>query len=327
MSLNVRPTSVSANVQKGRLEFADNLEKLLANDKNWYEFPTPQDYRDARLNGTHGFKKPVFNDKARLINFSGREGNSIELRVIEPTTGPSKGVWLHFHAGGFIIGSNRSYDTYLTRLSDELGLTIASVEYRLAPEHLHPAGYDDCIDAALFALSDDGVRQLNGPLRVLGGESAGGWFAVAVALALRDNHGIDVKSQLSAICAGYGIFDLTYTPSCLNHKRKIVLSSDLMQSFVEAAFGHMSLQERKSPEISPLYADLSNMPPGHFLVGDIEPLIDDSMFMAAKWANAGNEADLHIVSGACHAFTLIPMGDTTEEGLQSLVDFVKKYVK
>ena len=204
---------------------------------------------------------------------------------------------------------------------------MASVEYRLAPEHPYPAGYHDAIDAALFALSEDGVSQLKAPLRVLGGVSAGTWFAVDVALALRDNHGFDVQKQLFAICAGYGIFDMTYTPSCLNHRRNIVLSSDLMQRFVGAAFAHIPMSERKTPEVSPLYADLGNLPPAQFLVGDIEPLLDDSLFMAAKWSNAGNETELHIVNGGCHAFTLIPMGDATEEGLQSLISFVKKYVK
>jgi acetyl esterase len=222
-----------------------------------------------------------------------------------------------------VIGSNASYDTYLTRLSDELGLTMASVEYRLAPENVYPTGLNDAIDAALFALTDAGVSELGAPLRVLGGESAGGWYAVEVALALRDKHGVDVRSQLSAICASYGIFDLTYTPSCFNHTRNIVLSSDLMQRFAEAAFKHIPMRERKTAEISPLYADLRNLPPAQFLVGDIEPLLDDSLFMASKWANAGNEADLHVVSGGCHAFTLISMGDATEEGLQSLVRFVK----
>lgn len=99
MSLNVHPAAISMIVQKRRLELADRLEKLIVNDKHWYEFSTPQEYRDARLHGTNGFKAPVFSDKARLVNFKGREGNSIELRVIEPATGPSKGVWLHFHAG------------------------------------------------------------------------------------------------------------------------------------------------------------------------------------------------------------------------------------
>lgn len=203
---------------------------------------------------------------------------------------------------------------------------MASVEYRLAPENPYPAGYHDAIDAALFALSEDGVSKLGGPLRVLGGESCGGWYAVAVALALRDQHGVDVKSQLAAICSGYGIFDLTFTPSCLNHKRNIVLSGPGMQYFVETAFAHIPLADRKTPEVSPLYADLENLPPAHFLVGNIEPLLDDSIFMASKWANAGNEAELHIVQGACHAFTIIPMETTTEEGIESLVRFVKKYV-
>lgn len=99
MSINVRPVQVSTSIQQGRLDLADRIEKLVAIDKNWYEFPTPQDYRDARRNGTNGFKKAASNDKARLLNFTGRAGNSIELRILEPTTGPSKGLWLHFHAG------------------------------------------------------------------------------------------------------------------------------------------------------------------------------------------------------------------------------------
>lgn len=204
---------------------------------------------------------------------------------------------------------------------------MVSVEYRLAPENPYPAGYHDAVDAALFALSEDGINKLGAPLRILGGEASGGWYAVAVALALRDKHDIDLQSQLSAICLGYGIFDLTFTPSCLNHKRNIVLSSDAMQRFVEAAFGHIPMSDRKKPEISPLYADLSNMPPAQFLVGDIEPLLDDSIFMAAKWSNAGNETHLHIVRGGCHNFTLTPMSDATEEGLQSLISFVKRYIK
>jgi acetyl esterase len=210
----------------------------------------------------------------------------------------------------------------LTRLS-EAGLTVASVEYRLAPEHPFPAGRDDCVNAALFALSAQGTSDLGAPLRVLGGESAGAWFAVEVALELRDKHGIDIKSQIAAICAGYGIYDLTYTPSLLSHKRNIVISCELMMKFAEAAFGHVPFSYRKRPDISPLYADLSNLPPAHFLVGNIEPLLDDSIFMAARWINAGSEAELHIVEGACHAFTLFPMGEVTELGIQAVVEFLR----
>ena len=234
---------------------------------------------------------------------------------------------LQRYTGGFVIGSNASYDTYLTKLSEALGLTIVSVEYRLAPEHPYPTCRNDAVDAALYALSPAGIVELGAPLKVLGGESAGGWFAVAVALALRDEHGVDVRSQLAAICAGYGIFDLTYTPSVLSHERAIVLSRKDTFAFMEAAFGHIPMADRKTAQVSPLYANLANLPPAHFLVGTIEPLLDDSIFMAAKWQQAGNETVLDIVEGGCHAFTLIPMGDTTDEGLQRIIAFVQRYLK
>lgn len=212
----------------------------------------------------------------------------------------------------------------MTRLSQESGLTVASVEYRLAPEHPFPAGRDDCVDAALYTLSEQGIAALGGPLRVLGGESAGAWLALAVALELRDKHSIDLRTQIAAICVGYGIYDLTYTPSLLSHKRNAVLSRDLMMKFSEATFGHVPFNDRKRPDISPLYADLSNLPPAHFLVGDVEPLLDDSLFMAARWANAGNEAELDIIEGACHAFTLFPMREATEEGIQAAMRFLRR---
>ncbi|KAK2687874.1 hypothetical protein QWA68_013764 [Fusarium oxysporum] len=326
MSINVRPKSVSDKVRATRLELVGRLEKQLANAKQWYDFDHPQDYRKARAEGTHGFDRLQLNDQARLVYATGRDGQRIELRVIEPP-GPSKGVFLHFHAGGFVIGSNASYDGYLTRLSEASGLTVASVEYRLAPEQPFPAGRDDCVDAALFALSAHGISGLGAPLRVLGGESAGAWLAVAVALQLRDEHDIDVKSQIAAICAGYGIYDLTYTPSLLSHKRNVVVSREIMVKFSEAAFGHIPFSDRKRPDISLLYADLGNLPPAHFLVGNIEPLLDDSIFIAAKWINAGSEAELHVVEGACHAFTLFPLGEVTELGIQAVVDFLRMQLK
>jgi acetyl esterase len=82
--------------------------------------------------------------------------------------------------------------------------------------------------------------------------------------------------------------------------------------------------ERKDPKISSIYGDLSGMPPALFLCGTEDPLIDDSVFMAAKWSQAGNQAELLLVPGAWHAFTLIPAGEATEEGMSGPVNFAKK---
>ncbi|KAJ5717730.1 hypothetical protein N7488_003376 [Penicillium malachiteum] len=324
MTLNVLPRPIDEAKLKGRLEFLDNLEAKLATAVQWTECKSPAEYRKMRREGTNGFMAPVLNPTARLVNVAGRDGNQIELRIIAPTEKASRGVWLHFHAGGFVIGSNASYDTYLTTLSNRLGLTMVSVEYRLAPEHLFPAPLHDCVDAALYALSPAGEKELGAPLKIIGGESAGGWLAVSTALSLRRDHGIEVKSRLDAVISGYGIFDLTYTPSLLEHPRNIVLSTKGMMEFCEASFSQIPMAERKNPLVSPLYADVKEMPPALFLTGELEPLVDDSVFMAARWQLAGNETQLNLVQGACHAFTIIPMGDATEEGLDIIVNFVQQ---
>ncbi|KAF2802376.1 uncharacterized protein BDZ99DRAFT_576775 [Mytilinidion resinicola] len=228
---------------------------------------------------------------------------------------------------GFVIGSAKSYDNYLLHLAKSLGLTAVSVEYRLAPENPYPASHRDCIDAALYALSPAGESKLGGPLRILAGESAGGSLAVAVALALRDEHGVDVRSRISALLPSYAIFDLTYTPSLLSHTREAVLSQNGMKGFVEAAFSHIPLDQRKDPKVSSLYADLRNLPPALFLSGTEDALVDDSVFMAAKWNEAGNETEVCLIPGAWHAFTLIPAGEVTDEGLEELVRFGKKHLQ
>lgn len=226
-----------------------------------------------------------------------------------------------------MIGSNDSYDPYLTLLSRYLSITLVSVEYRLAPENPFPAFLNDCTDAALFALSPGGMKEFGAPLKILGGESAGGWLAISTALELQRNHQINLQATLDAIVASYGIYDLTYTPSLLQHSRNIVVSKQGMIDFVEAAFGHIPESNRKDPVYSPLYANLRQMPPALFLTGEIEPLIDDTLFMAARWKNSGNETSLKIISGAPHGFTIIKMGDITLEGIHVIKDFISKHIK
>ena len=107
MSLTNSSLPVSEQVRKARHAFADKLEKQLAADKPWYDFPDPADYRKARRDGTHGFNKPIRNERARLVNIAARDGHEIELRIISPESKPAKGVWLHFHAGAYRHGTRR----------------------------------------------------------------------------------------------------------------------------------------------------------------------------------------------------------------------------
>jgi acetyl esterase/lipase len=226
-----------------------------------------------------------------------------------------------------VIGSAFNYDTYLEELADALSMAMVSVEYRLAPEHPFPAAHHDCLDAALFALSPTGESQLGGPVKIIGGESAGGCLTVWVALALRDQHGIDVRSRINALVPTYGMFDMSITPSAWNHKRRAVLGKTEIFRFIEAAFGNCHFGDRKSAQVSPLYATLEGMPPALFMVGTEDPLYDDTVFMANRWHLSGNETKLMIWEGVAHAFTLFPMGDVTTEGKEELISFAKSNLK
>ncbi|KAJ5951305.1 uncharacterized protein N7479_009718 [Penicillium vulpinum] len=299
MPLNVLPAPVDEATLKARLIHLDKFEAQLTRSIQWQECESAAAYRKMRREGLNGFTAPALNPKAKTVDVLGRDGHQIELRIIAPQEKPSRGVWLHFHA-------------------------VVSVEYRLAPENSFPKPLHDCVDAALYALSPAGEKDVGAPLKIVGGESAGGWLAVSTGLSLRRDYGVHVRSRLDGIVAGYGIFDLTYTPSLLEHTRNIVLSKEGMMDFCEASFSHIPMEKRKDPLVSPLYADLKEMPPALFLSGDIEPLLDDSVFMAARWQQAGNLTELSVVPGACHAFTIIPMGGATDEGLNIIVKFVQQ---
>lgn len=234
---------------------------------------------------------------------------------------------LTVHSGGFATGSAAAQDALLSRIADDLSLVAVSVEYRLAPEHPFPAGGDDCLDACLFALSADGAAKLGGTLRAMGGDSAGAYLTVRVALQLRDQ-GINVREKIAAIVPSYGIFDLNYTPSVNLHDRRIVMGTADTKRFIDVGFppDKFTSEVRRLPEWSPLYADLRDLPAALFLVGSADPLIDDSVFMGNRWFLAGNTTEVKIVQEGCHGFTIFPMGDMTDEGAGEIVKFLRKHL-
>jgi acetyl esterase/lipase len=93
-------------------------------------------------------------------------------------------------------------------------------------------------------------------------------------------------------------------------ERNLVLSTPIMAWFSSLFTPDMSDDERRSPEVSPLYADLRDMPPALFTVGTLDPLLDDSLFMAARWRAAGNDAELRVFPEAPHGFIRFPTAVT-----------------
>ncbi len=140
----------------------------------------------------------------------------------------------------------------------------------------------------------------------LGGESAGAHLAVLTLLRLRDLHGLP-----DAFCAAnlvYGAFDLSMAPSVrLWGNRNLVLSGPIIGFFTDNFLPGVGAEARRNPQYSPLYADLRGLPPALFTVGTLNPLVDDSLFMAARWAAAGAPAELRVWPESIHGFNAFPL--------------------
>jgi len=224
-------------------------------------------------------------------------GGNRSLHVV-PSSQP-RGVLLHIHGGGFILGGGAQQDAMLERIADGVGVTCVSVEYRLAPENPYPAAWDDCEAAALWLL-DHAENLLGASPLLIAGESAGALLAVATLLRLRDR---GVVERFRGAALTFGVYDSSMTPSQASARTGVLKAKDIAR--IADAYAPEKSQ-RRDPEISPLYADLKNLPPALFTVGTLDAMLDDSTFMYCRWLAAGAKADLALYPGADHGFIETP---------------------
>lgn len=260
---------------------------------------TPVQIRDARRAGQTVWGPVIHSEFAATREIEGREG-MIELRIIE--TGVTNGVFLHFHGGGWVLGSNDMMDPMLEELSRKARVAVVSVEYRLAPEHPYPAGLQDCVTAARWAIESAKV-EFGTDRIVIGGESAGANLAVAAMLTIRDEDGFEGWAGANL---AYGSYMPSGTPSVrLWDTEGLVLDQEIMAWFVDHYKGDAKI-DPFDPYYAPLYGDVAGLGPALFTVGTSDPLLDDTLFMSARWAAARNETALHIAPGGIHAFDAFP---------------------
>jgi acetyl esterase/lipase len=273
--------------------------ELLTGQPEWW-ITGPAVFRAMRRRGEGPFPAPVMSDRARTIMIGGKDGNEIALRVIAPAH-PPRGVYLHLHGGGWVLGGADMQDPMLERIADNTGQAVVGVEYRLAPEHPYPAGPDDCEAAAVW-LVQNAKKEFGTDALTIGGESAGGHLTAVTILRMRDRHGYTGWRGANIV---YGAFDLSLTPSQRQFgNTRLVLRTIDMQQFYNAFLP--TTADRRVPDISPLYAELKGLCPALFSVGTRDALLDDTLFMHARWVAAGNPAVLAIYPGGAHGFTLFP---------------------
>lgn len=233
----------------------------------------------------------------------GSDGHSTQMVLLRPRDRSTAAPLIyHVHGGGMVVGSAYDILPQLTELALETGAAIASVEYRLAPEHPYPAAAED-VYAGLVWLSRQAADLELDPTRIIiHGVSAGGGLAAAAALLARDRGGPRLFGQM-LICpmlddrnnsdsglqmAGVGAWDRTANETAWN-----LYLGDLPRDAV------------------PIYAsparadDLSGLPPTFIDVGSAETFRDEDIAYASKIWACGGDAELHVWPGGTHSFDLL----------------------
>lgn len=304
------------------LERDDELRRLNAEISAFQASrPSPWSFpidvvREARRQGLGVFPGVAPDRNASVSELPSEDGRTIPIRILHPADGRSLGTYLHFHGGGWVFGEAVENDPRLRRLADATGLCVASVDYRLAPEHPFPAGPDDC-EAAALALVAGRIADLPTGFLASGGESAGAHLSVLTLLRLRDRH---QAAPFHAANLVAGCYDLSMSPSVRNFgAERLILNTDDVAEFVRRCV--QETQDVRDPAVSPLYARLDGMPPAHFSVGTRDLLLDDTLFMAARWRAAGNAAELRVQPDGCHVYeTFASEAGTRSE--QAMADFL-----
>jgi acetyl esterase/lipase len=286
--------------------FNEQLRRLLLAMTPTYE-QSPREVRAARLEGRGPFGPVVHSDHARTITIDG-PGGDLDLRVIE-VEDDTTGVYVHVHGGGWVLGAADHSDVGNEAMARAAGVSVVSIDYRLAPEHRFPAGLDDCVAAARWII-ENAEAEFGTTRLTIGGESAGANLAAATLLRIRDEVGYTDWRGANLV---YGVFQPTGTPSVKHWNRHgYVLDRETMEWFGEHYVGDIAVAY-DDPRLAPLNGDLSDMPPALFTIGTLDPLLDDTLFMAARWAAAGAETHLGVYPGGVHAFDAFP----TDIGLRA----------
>ena len=226
-------------------------------------------------------------------------------------------VLLWLHGGGYCLGSVASHRNLAGRLSAATGCFVLLADYRLAPEHCHPAAVDDAVEVYRWLLQNG-----TDPTRMaVGGDSAGGGLTVALLLALRDR-GEPLPG--AAVCVSPWV-DMTCEAESYTTNAEVdpMISQVTVKRMAAHYLGPDG--DPTAPYASPVHGDLTGLPPMLIHVGGAETLVDDSRALAAKAEAVDVDVTLEVwdeMIHVWHAFEALP---EAAEAIQRIGEFVGKH--
>jgi len=239
-------------------------------------------------------------------------------RVSAPGAATDGRVIVHFHSGGYVMGSSQAYRNFAYRLSAATGVPVVVPDYRLAPEHPFPAPVEDAVAVYRAVLDDVAPADI-----VISGDSAGGGLAMALLLAIKEE-------GLPQPVAGFAIsplLDLAGTGESYDTNDGV---DPLIDRTMAVEMGKVyigDLEPSATPLASALYGDHAGLPPLLLLASNSEVLRDDAARLAASVREQGGHATLLTPEGMVHIWTLFPFLSQAAASVADIGAFVRAHLR
>jgi len=232
---------------------------------------------------------------------------------LEEESNQHQNMVLYIHGGGLIAGSSVTHREFASRLVKRLRRRVLLVDYRLAPEHPFPAALDD-VRAVYAAL----VSRMRAQDITWGGESTGAGLALAALIQLRDA-GLLLPPGAFFIS---GHFDMTLSGESMTSRREIDPFTS-RQSLERAIRWYANGADCRQPLLSPVFADLSSLPPILLQVGDDEILLSDSLRVAERIRQSGGSVELRVWDAMWHNWPMYVGLPEAEGALEEIGEFLE----
>ena len=224
----------------------------------------------------------------------------VSVRVFRPNPPhPPTPALLWIHGGGYLVGNAAMGDRMCRQVANQLGVVAASVEYRLTPEHPFPTPLEDCYAALTWLAKQPGID----PSRIaIGGESAGGGLAAALALLAKERGEFTPVLQVLSYPM---LDDRTTTRQDFDQRRLRLWNQNSNRLGWRSYLGQIPEGDVPPLAAPARYEDLSGLPPAWIGVGTNDLFHDEDIAYAARLRDAGVPCTLHLVPGAYHGFDLV----------------------
>jgi acetyl esterase len=275
----------------------------------------------SAVNAVHRRKFKPFVTRTRVPS---SDGYPIPVLIIRPEKlrSPAPAL-IYYHGGAFVMKPAPQHLENAVRYAQEAECLVIFVEYRLAPKHPFPAGFNDCHAALRWSISNAQTLNIDKERLVVGGDSAGGGLAAGVAQRARQEDGILLRGQL-----------LIYPAVDLVCKRPSIVAFASVPPFKGASTVAMAEAYLGRPisagmprYASPIYGDVSELAPAYIEIAEFDLLHDQGNAYAQALRGKGVEVELNEIKGGVHGFDLLAANSSvSKDAMQRRIQFLRRTV-